>query len=91
MAPPPTPIDTQAYTDNGLPWFALYDEGAGDVPVSERLTRVKTIAERDAERGTPNPGETSLDVSAAQIRTVCRDDGRSTRDQPSSSETAEQA
>jgi hypothetical protein len=90
IAPPPTPVDVQAYTDHGLPWFALYDEGAGDVPVSARLTQVKTVSERDAERGEPGQGETSLDVSEAQIRTVRRDDARATRDQPSS-ETAEQA
>ena len=91
IAPPPTPIDAQAYTDHGLPWFALYDEGADDVPVSERLSQVKTVAERDAERGEPNQRETSLDVSEAQIRTVRREDTRATRDQPSSSETTEQA
>jgi hypothetical protein len=89
MAPPPTPVDTQAYTDSGLPWFTLYDESAGDVPVSERLTEVKTITERDAERGTPTRGDVSLDVSEAQIRTVHRHDAEATRAQPSS-ETAEQ-
>jgi hypothetical protein len=90
IVPPPTPVDAQAYTDYGLPWFALYDEGAGDVPVSERLTQVKTVAERDAERGEPNQDETSLEISAAQIRTVRRDDARTVRNQPAS-ETAEQA
>jgi hypothetical protein len=90
IVPPPTPVDAQAYTDHGLPWFALYDEGAGDVPISARLTQVKTVSERDAERGEPVQGETSLHVSEAQIRTVRRDDARAARDQPSS-ETAEQA
>jgi hypothetical protein len=91
LAPPPTPIDAQAYTDHGLPWFALYDESAGDVPVAERLTQVKTVSERDAERDAPHQGETSLDISEAQIRTVPRDDVRVTRPQPSSSGTAEPA
>ena len=91
IEPPPTPIDAKAYTDSGLPWFALYDESAGDVPVSERLTQVKTIAARDAERGEPTQGEASLDMSEAHIRTVRRDDAGATRDQSSSSETTEQA
>jgi hypothetical protein len=90
IAPPPTLINAQVYTDHGLPWFALYDEGAGDVPVSERLTQVKTVTERDAERGEPDQGEAPLDISEAQIRTVRRDDARATRDQPSSG-TTEQA
>jgi hypothetical protein len=90
IAPPPTLIDAKAYTDSGLPWFALYDESAGDVPVSERLSEVKTIAARDAERGVPNQGEASLDVSEAQISTVRRDNARATHDQSSSSETTEQ-
>ena len=59
-------------------------------PILERLTQVKTISERDTERGEPSQGETSLDVSEAQIRTVPRDDARVTCDHPSS-ETAEQA
>lgn len=79
IAPPPTLIDAKAYTDSGLPWFALYDESAGDVPVSERLSEVKTIAARDVERGVPNQGEAPLDVSEAQIRTVRRDNARATQ------------
>jgi hypothetical protein len=58
--------------------------------VSERLSEVKTIAARDAERGVPNQGEASLDVSEAQISTVRRDNARATHDQSSSSETTEQ-
>jgi hypothetical protein len=90
IEPPPTPTDAKAYTDSGLPWFALYDESAGDVPVSERLSEVKTIAARDAECGVPNQGEAPLDVSEAQIRTVRRDNARATHDPSSSSETTEQ-
>jgi hypothetical protein len=55
------------------------------------LTQVKTITARDAERGEPTQGETSLDMSAAHIRTVRRDDTGATRHQSSSSETTEQA
>lgn len=90
IEPPPTPIDAKAYTDSGLPWFALYDESAGDVPVSERLSQVKTIAARDAERGVPSQGEAPLDVSEAHISTVRRDNARATHDESSSSETTEQ-
>lgn len=30
-APPPTPVDAEAYARAGLPWFDLYDEAAGTV------------------------------------------------------------
>ena len=49
--PPPTPVDAKTYTDHGLPWFDLYDETKGDVAAPAPLTGVKTVAERDRERG----------------------------------------
>ena len=51
MAPPETPIDAATYTEHGLPWFDLYDESKGAVEPDTGATRVKTISERDAERG----------------------------------------
>ncbi|MGE3541163.1 MAG: hypothetical protein AB7N91_27480 [Candidatus Tectimicrobiota bacterium] len=90
MAPPPTPIDAQAYTASGFPWFALYDENARDVPVSAGLTEVKTITERDAERGIPPAGDASFAVSEAQMRTVRRRDAEAAREQ-SPSEPEERA
>jgi hypothetical protein len=79
------------YTDYGLPWFVLYDENAGDVPLSERLTQVKTIAERDAERGEPTEDEASFEVSAEQTKTLRRDDSGTARGPSSSSATTEHA
>lgn len=86
---PPTPIDAKAYTEAGLPWFILYDEPAGDVALSERLTQVKTVAERDAERGEPTEAEASFEVSAAQTHPVRRDRAGTARGPSSSSETTE--
>ena len=42
---PATPIDVHTYIERGFPWFKLYDEGAGDVPASARLSRVKPLDE----------------------------------------------
>ncbi len=53
---PPTPIDVRTYIKHELPWFDLYDESRGDISASERLTKLKTIREKDADRGIP-PGE----------------------------------
>ena len=87
IEPPLTPIEAKAYTDNGLPWFDLYDESAGDVSLSEHLAQVKTIAERDAERGETTRGNASFDVSESQIRTLRRDDSRAAHDKSPSPDT----
>jgi hypothetical protein len=47
--PPATPIDARAYTDNGLPWFDLYDEDRGHVAPGRRLTSVKSVRQKEAE------------------------------------------
>jgi hypothetical protein len=74
-APPPTPIDAEVYTKHGLPWFDLYDEGAGDLAPSPALIGVKTIAERDAEREIP-AAQDSFDVPADQIEQIHRRDAQ---------------
>lgn len=74
--PPPTPISAGTYTRCGLPWYQLYDEGRGDLPPSRRLAAVKTVAERDAERGVATPANPSVDVPESQIRQLVRDDSR---------------
>jgi hypothetical protein len=48
---PPTPVDARAYTNAGLPWFELYDDGLGDIPSSDVLANVKSVAAKDAEHG----------------------------------------
>jgi hypothetical protein len=72
-APPPTPIDAQAYTKHGLPWFDLYDESASDLAPSPALAGAKTIAERDAERDV-RVAEGSFEVPADQIEPLHRGD-----------------
>lgn len=67
IGPPPPPIDAHTYTAHGLPWFDLYDEARADLPRSERLVGVKTIAERDAERGETTAGNVSVDIAESQI------------------------
>lgn len=54
--PPPTPLDAKTYLEHGFPWFELYDEPEGDVPASERLSRLKSVQELEAEKE-PAAGE----------------------------------
>jgi len=41
---PPTPVSPAAYTQSGLPWFDLYDEGARQAPRSAVLSQVRSVA-----------------------------------------------
>lgn len=69
LEPPPTPITAEAYTQYGLPWFALYDENQGDVPAAETLSRVRTIREQESEQGVVNQQEDeAIDVIESQIK-----------------------
>jgi hypothetical protein len=49
--PPATPVSAKTYTEAGLPWFDLYDEGKGDLAPSGILAGIKSIKEKDAEKG----------------------------------------
>lgn len=51
FAPPTTPVDAVAYAQAGLPWFDLYDEERAGLAATSSLAGVKTIAQRDQERG----------------------------------------
>jgi hypothetical protein len=74
--PPPTPVDVQIYTAHGLPWFELYDEGEGDVAASEKLAKVKTIKEKDAEKGGDAAEvDMSIEVDQSQIKKLCHKGG----------------
>lgn len=64
---PPTPVSVKAYTEHGLPWFDLYDEAEGHLVPPDRLREVKTIADRDKEKGEIAPGNEPVDVPEAQI------------------------
>lgn len=71
LAPPPSPITAQTYTSVGLPWFDLYDEGAGDVAPGERLAHVKTTADLDALMDADGaPGDPPIDIARSQIETL---------------------
>ena len=45
------PVDARAYTNAGLPWFELYDDQLGDIPASDVLANVKSVAQKDAQHG----------------------------------------
>lgn len=69
LEPPPTPISAKIYTEFGLPWFDLYDEAKSDIKASKKLTKVRTIREKDIEKGVSSgKDDTSIDVSESQIK-----------------------
>ena len=64
LIPLPTPISAQTYTEYKLPWFDLYDEALGDVAASETLAGVKSIKEKEVEKGiTPQEERVRVDPS----------------------------
>jgi hypothetical protein len=69
QAPPSTPVDAQTYTRHGLPWFDLYDEAMGDLAPSEKLEGVKSIKEKDQEKGIEEE-EPSVDVKPEQVKKI---------------------
>jgi hypothetical protein len=68
--PPPSPVSAAAYTEHGLPWFALYDERLGDVSASEKLAGVKSMAQLDAERRVVDGENAPVQVGASQVVTL---------------------
>ena len=64
--PPPSPVSAKTYTDHGLPWFELYDDAKSAVAPPESTRRIKSVAERDRERGKPVE-DPSVDVPPEQI------------------------
>ena len=49
--PPATPVTAEEYAAHGLPWFALYDEGKGDIAASQELAGVKSVKAMDGKSG----------------------------------------
>jgi hypothetical protein len=49
--PPATPVTAQEYAEHGLPWYALYDKGKGDIGPSDELAGVKSVAGMDEKKG----------------------------------------
>jgi hypothetical protein len=69
--PPPSPVSAQTYTENGLPWYDLYEEDLGDVPAPRRLTAVKSVREQEAESGKTGDEET-VKIEPGQVRKIRR-------------------
>ncbi|MCH5671399.1 hypothetical protein [Streptomyces gilvus] len=44
-APPPSPVDREAYTSAGLPWFDYYDQDAADLAPTDTLEAVKPVGD----------------------------------------------
>jgi len=65
---PPTPISAQVYDAYGLPWFELYDEGQGSIRGSSRLTRVKTVGEKDSEAGAAD--QPRIDLGRSRVENL---------------------
>jgi hypothetical protein len=68
-APPPTPVSAKIYTEHGFPWFDLYDERKGTVKASERLSKVKSVREKDAEKGIETKEE-SAKIKPGQVEKI---------------------
>jgi hypothetical protein len=60
--PPPSPVNAEVYTRYGFPWFELYDQDLSDLPASQKLAGVQTVAGLDAARSLP-PAEEEKSVS----------------------------
>jgi len=54
---PPSPLSAAAYTEQGFPWFDLYDEEKGDVAAPRRLSGVKAVRGKDEETVKIEPGQ----------------------------------
>lgn len=73
LALPPTPISLRTYLEQRLPWFAVYDEGRGDIAATQRLAAVDPIDGLASGETLPD-----IDVSKLPLRKV--DGGRGGRD-----------
>jgi hypothetical protein len=71
LAPPPTPISADTYTEYGFPWFKLYDEKQGDIASSDKLSKVKTVKQVGKEKGVgPQPDDDSVKIDQQQIKGI---------------------
>jgi len=77
QSPPPSPVRAKTYTEYGLPWFELYDESSPSLPATEKLGKLKSIQEMEAERGDSEAEEDdSVDIDSTQIRKVDPSDSK---------------
>ncbi|HEY5892618.1 MAG TPA: hypothetical protein VIT91_05245 [Chthoniobacterales bacterium] len=66
--PPTTPVDAAAYADAGMPWFDLYDEERASLAATSTLAGVKTIAQRDKERGASPAESEPIDAEHLHVK-----------------------
>ena len=71
---PPTPIDAHTYTEHGFPWFELYEEELGDLPASKRLAAVKSLREREVERGAGGNVDKPVEITPDQLMPLGKPD-----------------
>ncbi len=67
-APPPTPIDREAYVRSGLPWYDYYDADHDDLAAGQALRTVRTVGEvlgDDDEPFTPVSPQTVVTLKDA--------------------------
>lgn len=66
--PPSTPVTAKIYTEYEFPWFDLYDEEKGDLEASEVLAGVKSVKEKDKEKGlTAQQDDSPVEVPEQQV------------------------
>ncbi|USX45147.1 hypothetical protein [Dietzia kunjamensis] len=63
--PPATPVDRDAYTEAGLPWFDYFDADRDDLAPAESLKRVKSVGQAlggDEDAHPPVPPESIVQL-----------------------------
>ena len=66
--PPPTPVTAKTYAQYGLPWFDLYDDKMEDISASDVLKKVKSVKEKDQEKGfTSQQDDEPVDVPEDKV------------------------
>lgn len=78
---PRTPISAQSYTQQGMPWFDLYDEPKVNVSPADNLWKTNNVLEleqaKEEETGvSPNPQDAQpVEVPESQIKVCKIEDG----------------
>lgn len=69
---PTCPITAKTYTTQGYPWYSTYDEDQGrDVAPSEKLGKVKNVAEIDNEKGIEKQqDDTTVYIPGSQVKNL---------------------
>ena len=70
---PHSPVTAKEYQRSGLPWYDIYDEGAGALDGSEALAKVKSVVELDIETF-GNSGEGTETTTVEEITSYAMKD-----------------